>query len=276
LAKDNRHRQSSSADRQPGTVTFLAYWRNVLARAVILAISGFGRPREIFIGGLVGVVILFLGRRPGTSDAVMFAKLDDYLLALQAMLTVAVVLFIGAILVTTWNLHRSKEAEVVALTGDLNSLSARLKPQLSFEFDPDCCGMWQATGRGYQEHLVRMAVTNVSGVTVKSARPYLNYLDARRMRLGLRWSDMRESGAKDINPSNQHYHISFLESDTPRRHEIDLIDPATGFNIALDVGPHVAHLSVESADTTPIEVSVVFTVKESEQRISDVIVTPRL
>jgi hypothetical protein len=103
----------------------------------------------------------------------------------------------------------------------------------------------------------------------------LNYLDARRMRLGLRWSDMRESGAKNINPSNQHYHISFLESDTPRRHEIDLIDPATGFNIALDVGPHVAHLSVESADTAPIEVSVVFTIKESEQRISDVIVTPR-
>lgn len=115
-----------------------AYWGKVLAEATKLAASGFGRPIEILTLFVVSAAGLFLARRSGT-DAAMFAKLDDYILALEAALLAAVVLFVFALVIAPWKLHRAQEAELIAIKSAMDSLAEKLVPKLAFAFDRDYC-----------------------------------------------------------------------------------------------------------------------------------------
>lgn len=63
-------------------------------------------------------------------------------------------------------------------------------------------------------------------------------------------------------------------SDAPFRHELDTVDPLTGFDILLEPGLHVAHVSVESENAPPIEAKVMFTVPPDERKVTAFFVTP--
>ncbi len=191
----------------------------------------------------------------------MFSRLSDYIVTLKATLLMIVVVFFGGVLIAPWRLHRAKETELSAATQKAETLAARLAPKLGFAFDPPCCCLYEATEwAGLNRYCVGFAVVKFSGVQVIGAQAFLNNLDGQRMRLALRWTDRGEGEAKSLNPSNEHYHVAFVTNDAPTRYELDVGDPATGFDIALAAGPHTARVSVESANATPNEASLIFTV----------------
>jgi len=72
-------------------VSFGDYWRRALAQAGAMVVKGFGHPYHIFTACLVAAVVLVYVRR-SASDSAVFSKFDDYVLTLQAALTVAALL----------------------------------------------------------------------------------------------------------------------------------------------------------------------------------------
>jgi len=253
-------------------VSFGDYWRRALAQAGAMVVKGFGHPYHIFTACLVAAVVLVYVRR-SASDSAVFSKFDDYVLTLQAALTVAALLFLVALVITPWRMHRAQEATTDAVRAERDVLAERQVPKLAFAFDPECCCRWAATSSGLQEHLARIGVQNLSDVPVTVARAYLDDLDTRHLRLQLRWSG-RAEGPADLNPSRSHHHVSFLVGDSPNRHELDALDPATGFDVVLALGPHLAHVSVESANAAPVTAVVSFVVRAGEQQIANLTVAP--
>src|SRR5262249_6229614 len=109
-------------------------------------------------------------------------------------------------------------------------------------------------------------------VVITGAVAYLSYLDSRKLRLPLPMGGGNDP--QTLNPTNQHAHISFFMSDAPFRHELDTVDPLTGFDISLEPGLHVAHVSVESVNAPPIGANVLFSVTPNIQTVVDFSVTP--
>ncbi len=245
-------------------LSFLAYWRRAIHEAIVEATSAFGRPIEIYTAAVLAIAVVIVAR---LSNREILDRVDALIVSIQSIIYVGCGWFVIALIRAPWRLYRSQETATAKLVNERDALVERRKPKLAFVSD-ECCALWDAT----KSHHMRIGVRNISDVAVTRATAYLNYLDGRRLRLLLNLAGGTDP--KTLNPTNRHYHLSFYESDAPIRHELDTLDPTTGFAIRLSVGTHIAHVSVESANAPPIEASVTFTVVENEQKLTDLSVHP--